>query len=258
MENQFYSKVCVVASIKSAIDEARRSSTHLQVNDRFSHNLETILARKDEVVAVRLITSMNNCTVYISKSGAWLKKDHEYIEKIKRHLRSISEDAPMSLKSAWKRDDVRALFSDVMAYCTDKLEKRFNKLMDDISRDRNKNHIMSFKSFMIRTSSIDVNNLDNVERHVISRVCAEYYKKVKKSSKIPEKFLRHVRKVGSYLGSLINIVRCVCKEFHKGQIANLELKKLKPIKTCQTISSWILLSKVLLVPKNLEISGMHV
>jgi len=110
--------------------------------------------------------------------------------------------------------------------------------MNDIARDRNKNHIMSFKSFMVRTSSIDVDNLDNVERHVISRVCAEYYKKVKKSSKIPKDFLRRVRKVGSYLGSLINIVRCVCKEFHKGQIANLELKKLEPIKTRQTISSW--------------------
>ncbi|GBB91404.1 hypothetical protein RclHR1_18690001 [Rhizophagus clarus] len=144
----------------------------------------------------------------------------------------------MSLKSAWKRDDVRALFSAVMTYCSDKFEKRFNKLMDDIARDRNKNHIISFKSFMISTSSIDVDNLDNAERHVTSRVCAEYYKKVKKSSKIPENFLRHVRKVGSYLGSLINIVKCVCKEFHKGQIANLELKVLEPIKTYQTISSW--------------------
>ena len=64
--------------------------------------------------------------------------------------------------------------------------------MEDVARDRDKNHIMSFKSFIINTSSIDVDNLDNVERHVISRVCAEYYKKVKSllnSEKIPKKIL---------------------------------------------------------------------
>lgn len=95
-------------------------------------------------------------------------------------------------------------------------------------------------------SSIDVDNIKDVERHVISRVCCEYYKRVKTSPTTPERFIRHLKKVGFYIGSFINITRCVCNEFHRDQILNLELRKLHPDKASPIIS------------RSLKISGMHV
>lgn len=89
MEKEFYSKLCVIESIKPVVDETTRNGTGLQMIERFSCNLATILARDKEVVAVRLTTSINSCTVYISKNKDWLKKDDEYIRKIK--LRDILE-----------------------------------------------------------------------------------------------------------------------------------------------------------------------
>ncbi|RIA82490.1 hypothetical protein C1645_835276 [Glomus cerebriforme] len=127
-----------------------------------------------------------------------------------------------------------------MAYCSVKFNSRFEKLKKDITHNRDEPYIKSFRSFM-RDFSIDVNNIKDVKRHVISRVCCDYYKKVKKVKRSPailERFLRHLKKVGSYIGSLINITRCVCNEFHRDQIFNLELHKLHPNMTCQTISSW--------------------
>ncbi|RIA80326.1 hypothetical protein C1645_838899 [Glomus cerebriforme] len=236
MEKQFYSKLCIAESIKFVTDEANRNGTGQQMIERFSCNLATILARDKEVVAVMLTTSINSCTVYISKRD-WFKKDDEYIRKIERHLRSISKDAPITLVNALKRDDVRALFKDVMAYCSVKFESRFEKLKKDITRNQDEPYIKSFRSFM-GDASIDVDNIKDVERHVISRVCCKYYKKVKTSPAISERFLRHLKKVGSYIGSLINITRCVCNEFHRDQISNLELRKLHPDTTFQTISSW--------------------
>src|SRR5688572_20918704 len=100
MEKQFYSKLCVAGSIKFVADEASRNGTGLQMIERFSCNLATILARDKEVVAVMLTSSINSCTVYISKNGDWSKKDDEYIRNIERHLRSISKDAPITLANA--------------------------------------------------------------------------------------------------------------------------------------------------------------
>src|SRR6266498_2385212 len=104
MEKEFYSKVCVSESLKF-VDEVSKKSTNLQANDKFSCNLATILARDKETVAVRLITLLDSCTIYISKNGNWLEKDDEYIRKIEKYLKSISNDAPITMDNALDRDD---------------------------------------------------------------------------------------------------------------------------------------------------------
>lgn len=158
MKKQFYSKLCVAGSIKFVVDEASRNGTGLQMIERFSCNLATILARDKEVIAVRLTASINSCTVYISKNGNWFKEDDEYIRKIERHLKCISKVSPITLANALKRDDVRALFKDVMAYCSVKFESRFEKLKNDITNNQDEQYIKSFRSFM-GDASIDVDNI---------------------------------------------------------------------------------------------------
>ena len=80
-EKEFYSKVCVAGSIKFVVGEASKEDFDLSESDKFSCNLATILARDEEVVAVRLTTLFDSCTIYISKNGNWIEKDDEYIRK---------------------------------------------------------------------------------------------------------------------------------------------------------------------------------
>ncbi len=237
MEKEFYSKVCVAESIKFTVNKINKKSTNLQASDKFSCNLATILARDKEVVAVKLTILLDSCTIYISKNNNWLEKDDEYIRKIERYLRSISNDAPITMKNASNRDDVQALFSDVMAYCSVKFDFILKKLKKDIDCDQDEQYIIFFKSLMI-DSSIDINNIENVKRYTISKVCYKYYKQVKNNPIIPENFLLHLKKLGSYYKSLNNITKCMCKELYKGQISHLELRKLYPTTTYQTISPW--------------------
>jgi len=61
------------------------------------------------------------------------KKDTDYIERIKAYLKSLSKDAPVALKEAWKRD-VGNLFDDVIEFCSEKLNNRLEKLKKDIIR----------------------------------------------------------------------------------------------------------------------------
>ena len=72
---------------------------------------------------------------------------------------------------AAENDDVLALSSEVMTYCTVKLESRFDKLKNDIKHGRHK-HIKSF----IKYASIDVKNMDKIDIYDLSITCFEYYK----------------------------------------------------------------------------------
>src|SRR6266496_522280 len=98
LEKELYSKECVAEIINFVVEETGKESTVLFSNDKFSCNLATILARDKEVVAVWVRRTKESCEVYLSKSFAWNKKDDEYINKITKYLKEISNHAPTILK----------------------------------------------------------------------------------------------------------------------------------------------------------------
>ncbi|RIA96112.1 hypothetical protein C1645_815796 [Glomus cerebriforme] len=229
-EKDLYSKLCVAESINFAVEGASDEVIDLTENDTFSCNLATILARDKEVVAVRLKVLPDSCKVYISKNNNWLNEDVEYINKIQGYLRNISKDAP-----AKSKDVVKALTDDVMNYCSAKLESRFKRLKNDIINGQNDEHIISF----LKDTSTDVNNIDEVNKFKLSGICSKYNKKVKNDPTIPSRFLGHLRKVGSYAGSVINIMACARNIKYKILFSNIELYKMDPdIITNQSIFSW--------------------
>ncbi|RIA79916.1 hypothetical protein C1645_745603 [Glomus cerebriforme] len=233
MEKELYSKACVVESIRFVVDEAREESVNLKEYEKFSCNLATILAREKEVIAIRLVPYPDNCVVYIAKNDIWCEKDTDYINSIKSYLKSLSKDAPVRLKDAWKRDDVDSLFEDVIEFCSEKLNTRFEKLKKDITDNQHQQHIKSFIDY----ASIKVENLDEMSGYELSEKCSSYYKKVKNST-APEKFLRHIKKVGSYYAALYDITACACKKKYKDLFSNLQVHKLNPMTLHQPIFSW--------------------
>ncbi|GBB85612.1 hypothetical protein RclHR1_01210020 [Rhizophagus clarus] len=234
MEKELYSKACVASSIKFAVSEATENDANLTESDRISRNLATILARDKEVVAVYLKILPEKCKAYISKNDVWREEDDEYISKIQNCLKNMSENPVKKLEEAWKREDVRTLFTEAMTYCSAKLDSRFKKLKQDIIKDKHDSHIKSF----IEQAKIDVENINEVNKQKLSRCCCEYYKKIKNDITIPEKFKRHIRKVGSYVGSLIDITKCAINAKNKILFSNMELYKLNPIIINQPIFSW--------------------
>ena len=175
MEKEFYSKVCVAASLAFVVDEARDENIKLTVNDKFACNIATILARDKEVVAVRLIVLSERCIILISKNGEWLEKDNTYIRKIEQHLKYIAEH-PFHGKSSENRD-VLAFRDDVMDYCYSKLQTRFEKLRRDITNNRHSKRIKYFVEYASKYVSIDVSidNINKVNLHQISIICYDYY-----------------------------------------------------------------------------------
>jgi hypothetical protein len=139
-EKELYSKACVAGSIKFSAGKEIEDDIELMENDKFSCSLATILARDKEVVAIYLKILSTKCKVYISKNNKWHEKDDEYIDKIHNFLKNISQNAPINLSEAWKRDDIKALFADVMTYCSSKLENRFKKLKDNIIKDQHNDY----------------------------------------------------------------------------------------------------------------------
>ncbi|RIA79262.1 hypothetical protein C1645_846943 [Glomus cerebriforme] len=236
-EKELYSKACVAGSIRFVIDEAKEESVDLNVYENFSCNVATILARDKEVVAVRLIPYSNKCEVYIAKNGPWLREDIAYIDRIKKYVKSLSKDAPIKLDEALERKDVGSLFKDVMIYCSAKIKTRFEKLRNDIKKDiinnQQNQHIKSFVDY----ASINTKNIDKVNGMYLSDKCLNYYNEFKNSS-IPEKFLRHIKKVGSYCAALIDITACACKDKYKLLFSNMHMHKLEPIIISQPIFSW--------------------
>ncbi|RHZ44566.1 hypothetical protein Glove_718g5 [Diversispora epigaea] len=230
-EKLLYSKVCIAESINFVIDEASHEVTDMKENDKFSCNLATILTRDREVVAVRLKISSDSCKVFLSKNSDWLEKDVVYINKIENYLKNISKYAPV------RSIDAKALTNEILAYCSVKLEYRFEKLKKDIIGGWRKNHdyIVSFMNF----ASINVDNIDEVDRHKICGFCCNYYKKTKDDTEIPQKFLRHLKKVGSYISSVAGIIACARNKNYKPLFSKIELHRMDPIVIMdQPIFSW--------------------
>ncbi len=236
-EKELYSKACVAGSIRFVVDEADEESLALEEYENFSRNLATILARNTEVVAVRLIPYPNKCEVYISKNNYWLEKDIVYIDKIKEYVKSLSKDAPIKLDDALEREDVGNLFVDVLEYCSAKIDTRFNKLKDDIKKDiinnQQNQHIRSFMDY----ASINAENIDNADGYDLTETCSSYYDEFKSSS-APKKFLRHIKKVGSYYTALIDITACACMDKYKLLFSNMHVHKLEPTIIRQPMFSW--------------------
>src|SRR3954454_20718623 len=115
---ELHSKTCVAESIRFVVDNAKEESVNLKEYENFSCNLATILARNREVVAVRLIHHANKCDVYLAKNSHWTNTDIEYIEEIEKYVKSLSNDAPIKLEDALKREDVGNLFGCVWEYCS--------------------------------------------------------------------------------------------------------------------------------------------
>ncbi|CAI2182147.1 17642_t:CDS:1 [Funneliformis geosporum] len=126
-----------------------------------------------------------------------------------------------------------------MDYCYDKFESRLRKLKEDIIRPQNQ-HILSFTKF---ANIKDVNEVDGYE---ISGICSRYYKTVKDNPAIPKKFLRHLKKVGSYYSALVDITACACKKEYQNQFSNMDVVTLKPNMVNQPIFSWSKIIKMVI------------
>ncbi|RIA79396.1 hypothetical protein C1645_846284 [Glomus cerebriforme] len=249
---EFYSKVCIAESVKFVVDEASKEEISLSESDQFSHNLATILARDNEVVAVNLKILPNKCRVYISKNGRWLDRDVKYIDEIKGLMKNLSKDAPMTFVQATERKDVSALFFNVLEYCSVKLGRRWDKLKKDIKDNEDEPYIKSFLEFL-KSSEINVDNLNEIDEYDITMACCEYYKENKNNENYPQRFLGHIKKVGSYSASVMDIVNCVRKEKYKTSFSCLDLRFLDPIHVDQPISSWKdIIREFIPIQKNLE------
>ncbi|PKY45391.1 hypothetical protein RhiirA4_459954 [Rhizophagus irregularis] len=201
-EKELYSKECVAHCINFVVGEVKDEVTNLKIHDRFSCYLATILARDKEVVAV------------------WLKILKDSI---------ISKNTP--IKST---DTEKAFYLAVMSYCYTKFEFRWNKLKNDINNSDNE-HVKSLKDFIsaeLGDSATPIN---------ISLVCYEYYKQIKAkiNSNISPKFLGHIKKVGSYFGSIKGIINCAKNIQYKPLFSNIKVNRGRPIIiNKQPIYSW--------------------
>ncbi|CAB4400196.1 unnamed protein product [Rhizophagus irregularis] len=226
-EKELYSKECVAHCINFVVGEARDEVADLKIHDRFSCYLATILARDKEVIAVWLNILKDNSEIYLSKNFDWLNKDAKYIDDITNYLKVISKNAPM--KSA---DTEKAFIRAVMTYCNTKFEFRWDKLKNDIKNGDNE-HVKSLKDY------ISANLGDSATPFYISRVCYEHYKQIKANSNISPKFLGHIKKVGSYYGSIKGIIACATNIQYKPLFSNIKVNKGRPVIIDeQPIYSW--------------------
>ena len=134
-EKELYSKECVAESIDHVVGEASDEVTNMNDTERISCYLATILARENEVVAVRLEVLSDGCKIYLSKNFAWNETNVEYIDKIENYLKDILRNAPKILT-----DVEKAFTKDMTLYCTAKLESRLKKLDDDIQNHIDEKH----------------------------------------------------------------------------------------------------------------------
>lgn len=155
------------------------------------------------MVAVNLKILPDKCRIYISKNSGWDDRDVEYINEIKGLMINLSKDAPMTFVEATKRKDVSALFFHILEYCSVKLENRLKKLKKD-KRIIKTNHILNtFLEFL--KLNINVDNLDEIHEYKMTTACCEYYNYNKNNKSYPQRFLGHIRKVGPYSASVMDI-----------------------------------------------------
>jgi len=226
LEKVLYSKECVAKCIKFVVGEASEENTIL-IRERLSCNLATILARDKEVVAVRLKVLPGSCEIYLAKNFAWSHSDSNYIDEIKNYLKDMSKSAPKILINTES-----AFINAVISYCFTKLKMRLDKLKSDIKNDYG--YIKSFRDFL--STNLDDAVKNNVFR--ISQVCNDYYKIIKDDDNIPPKFLGHIKKVGSYAGSMKGIIKCARNIKYKLLFSNVKVFTKASVIDDQPIYSW--------------------
>ncbi|RGB39147.1 hypothetical protein C1646_754810 [Rhizophagus diaphanus] len=216
-KKELYSKECVAYCINFVVSEVSNEVADLNIHDKLSCYLATILARDKEVVAVWLRILKDSNEIYLSKNFNWFSEDEKYIDDITKYLKDISKNAP--IKSI---DTEKAFF----------MASRWNKLDNDMNNDDNE-YVKSLRDY-ISTQLGDKGNYIN-----LSRVCYEYYKQVKVNSNISPKFLGHIKKVGSYFESIKSILDYAKKIQYKSLFSNIKVIKGKPvIIDNQPIYSW--------------------
>ncbi|CAB4404608.1 unnamed protein product [Rhizophagus irregularis] len=228
-EKELYSKECVAHCINFVVGEARDEVTDLNIHDRFSCYLATILARDKEVVAVWLRILNDKSEIYLYKNFDWLSEDLKYIDDITNYLKIISKNSPKE-----STDIETAFYLAVMSYCYTKFKSRWDKLKNDIDNSDNE-HVKSLRNY------ISAELGDSATPIKMSLVCYEYYKQIKAkvNPNISQKFLGHIKKVGSYFGSIKGIIDCAKNIQYKPLFSNIKVKKGRPvIINKQPIYSW--------------------
>ncbi|GES99723.1 hypothetical protein GLOIN_2v1487101 [Rhizophagus clarus] len=245
--SDFYSKVCVASSLKFNLETEMSVSKYNKYRfetpseDKFAICLARILERDKEVIALKITTCSNGCIVDLSKNSDWLPSDKEYFKKIEKYLRDISNDAPMSSDVLIERQIFKDFCNDIMLYCGDRFQSRFNKLMNIITASENSQYIKDFINYisMQIEDEVDIKDIANkLNGWLISALCWGYYYKIKKVTMIPFKFKEYIRKIGSYAKSNDIILEVACKEKYKFLFSNITLNILAPVKICQPINSW--------------------
>ncbi|CAG8571198.1 11364_t:CDS:1 [Funneliformis mosseae] len=224
LEKELYSKVCVVKSIKHFVGEASKEKVYMKEEDRFSLNLATIIARDDEVVAVRLYASSDGYKVCLFKNSSWTPDDISYIRKVETYLKIISKYSPATSEVVENTEN--ALIHEIKTYCYTKVKSRFEKLKRDIIGSQ-EGYIKSFTDF----ASINVNKLSKIDKEGLYKICKKcymYYKITKRDPKAHPKFLGYLKKMGTYVGSVIEIIACANKPNHKTIFSKFELHKMEP------------------------------
>ncbi|PKY57125.1 hypothetical protein RhiirA4_549529 [Rhizophagus irregularis] len=236
-EKELHSKICVVQSIKPPFSEARDEVVDNDASYKLACNFATIFARDNDLIAVKLKIS-DGYIAYISKFNPWHEKDDVYINKIEEYLRNMSKDS--SKKSKANPD---ALTSEVLSYCSYKLESRIKKLYNDLIRNPDEEYIKSFIGYAsANLKGFEPKKLHYVNKLDISVICQSYYEQLDKiDNEIPQKFLGHLRKVASYVASAINITKCASNVKYKNLFSNIELHMIDsigPVISKSRILSW--------------------
>ena len=174
------------------------------------------------MVAVNVTITPIKCKVYIAKNGPWSPKDKDYIKKVEKTLINVSKDAPISSDRVYERQDVNELYVATMKYCSLKLRYRLDKLRNDIAKGKDEMYIKSFLEYAQGEGVSITDIFDNTKVPAISLVCSEYHPVTKNDSSVPEKFLRHIKKVGSYVTHLTEIIDCACKVKYKDLFSSIE------------------------------------
>lgn len=121
-----YSKACVAESIRFVVNRTREESVNLRGVQKILLQPSNNVSKRQWSVAISLIPYSDKCVVYIIAKNGFRRKEYtEYINKVKNYVKSLSKDAPITLKEALERDDVNYLFRDVKEYCSTKINKRF-------------------------------------------------------------------------------------------------------------------------------------
>jgi hypothetical protein len=118
-EKELYSKECIAHCINFVIGKVSEKVADLNIRDRFSCYLTTILAKDKEVVAVWLRILKDSSEIYLFKNFNWLSEDEKYIENIIKYLKVISKNAPVN-----STDTEKTFFIAVISYCCTKFESR--------------------------------------------------------------------------------------------------------------------------------------